>query len=100
MRNHSYVELIAQTLLTYNNEEYIYDINQIINNDDYNIDINRYLYRIINILQNHLEIINNHSTNISNIQIIKNSLKKNIFKILEENNGRHCCNRLLAIELN
>jgi hypothetical protein len=106
MKNHRFVELVAQTMLNLNSDEYINDIRELIitNNDYQNYNIDVYLNSILNILQTH--IINssqqfNENGYRNNDFLIKLSLKKYLFKILDVNNdniGMDCCKILLCNE--
>ena len=106
MKNHRFVELVAQTMLNLNSDEYINDIRELIitNNDYQNYNIDVYLNSILNILQTHITNSSqqfNENEYRNNDFLIKLSLKKYLFKILDVNNdniGMDCCKILLCTE--
>jgi len=109
MKKHRFVELVAQTMLNLNSDEYINDIRELIisNNEYQNYNIDIYLNSIINILQNHLTYLmmfeNENDNRIFNVLSLKLSIKKYLFRILDisDNNiGMNCCSILLCNQEN
>lgn len=104
MRNHKFVEQVAQAMITYNNTFYIEDINELIINNIYGNDISTYLTNIINILNGMINNNNNiYQTNINNLNnnttIIKNALKMYIIRILNFNNGYDILRQLICEDI-
>jgi hypothetical protein len=104
MRNHKFVEQVAQAMITYNNTFYIEDINELIVNNIYGNDISTYLTNIINILNGMINNNNNiYQTNINNLNnnttIIKNALKMYIIRILNLNNGYDILRQLICEDM-
>jgi hypothetical protein len=88
MRNHTLVEEIASKMITYNNTEYLIDLDEIISLNKYGNPISTLLIQIKNILTTDL------NTNI-NIKITKNSIKRYIYQILLFENGEKCFMELI-----
>lgn len=104
MRNHKFVEQVAQAMITYNNTFYIEDINELIINNIYGDDISTYLTNIINILNGMINNNNNiYQTNINNLNnnttIIKNALKMYIIRILNFNSGYDILRQLICEDM-
>ena len=96
MRNHKFVEEVAQSMITYNNTFYIEDINELIINNIYGDDISAYLTNIMNILNG---MINNNNLNLNNLATIKNALKMYIIRILNFNNGYDILRQLICEDM-
>ena len=96
MRNHKFVEEVAQSMITYNNSFYIEDINELIINNIYGDDISAYLTNIMNILNG---MINNNNNNLNNLATIKNALKMYIIRILNFNNGYDILRQLICEDI-
>jgi hypothetical protein len=96
MRNHKFVEEVAQSMITYNNTFYIEDINELIINNIYGDDISAYLTNIMNILNG---MINNNNLNLNNLATIKNALKMYIIRILNFNNGYDILRQLICEDI-
>lgn len=97
MRNHDFVEEVVSKMLEFNHNEYLIDIDELININQYGNTISTILSQIKNILTNDLNILTNQNNNY-NYRIIKNSLKTYIYQILIFNNGRECCKKLICKE--
>ncbi len=98
MRNHRFTEEVANFMLEYNHSIYINDIRELVNINQYGNDISVYLTNIIEILERNLNVINSNTSNASNLYVHKRALKTNIFRILEDQNGIRCCNKLINKE--
>lgn len=109
MRNHRYVDEVYNAMISFNSDEYISDIDDLINTNSFNEDINIYLANISNLLNSHLQQtsnfnnnnlnLNNMPSNYYNITLtrLKNSIKTNLFRILSFNDGKRCCDKLACI---
>ena len=102
MRNHRYVDEVYNAMISFNSDEYISDIDDLINTNNFNEDINIYLANISNLLNSHLQQtsnFNNNNLNLNNITLtrLKNSIKTNLFRILSFNDGKRCCDKLACI---
>jgi len=93
MRDHYFINMISDKIISYISNEYIEDINEIIITNTYNTNINFQLREIIDYIENYL---NSSKTDTYYINL-KLSLKTNLFKILNESNGIHCCNKLACL---
>ena len=108
MRNHRYIDEVYNAMISFNSNEYISDIDDLVNTNSFNQDINIYLANISNLLNTHLQQtsnfnnnlnLNNMPTNYYDIVLtrLKNSIKTNLFRILTFNDGRRCCDKLACI---
>ncbi len=96
MRNHRFTEEVAKFMIDYNHNFYINDIRELVSINQYGDDISVYLTNIIEILERHLNSLNNNNTTFSSLLFTyKRALKTNIYRILEDRNGIECCNKLI-----
>lgn len=106
MRNHRYIHKVLSAMLTFNSNEYIADVDDMITSNDYNSDINIYLSNISNLLNCYLAIISGNLNNQNNsyeIERIKNGIITNLFRIIaytNNNEGKRCCDKLMNEEYN
>ena len=101
MRNHRYVNEVYNAMISFISNEYISDIDDIININNFNEDINLYLANISNLLNSYLQQISNLNNNQIYHEILlnrlKNSIKTNLFRILTFSDGKRCCDKLACI---
>ena len=99
MRDHKFADKVVQAMLAYNNNLYIDDINEIINNNTYGDVASTYLTAIVSMLNNIINVNNNvnPNTNVNYfLPIYINTLKTYIFRILDLNNGSAILKKIIC----
>lgn len=96
MRDHKFIDSVVNALMSYNHQDYINDINELITLNQFNDAITLELTSICNILDGYLNTMHVNNNNTAYLVTYKHNLKTHIHNIMRQNNGYECCKKLLC----